>query len=163
MSTCPFCGCTVKSDAQYCAKCGARLTQNADDMDLQIRSLVEQGKKIQAVKLYKNRAGVSLKLAKDAVDAIERGEGASVVDKGDTDVEADVCRLLNQGEKLRAVKLYRENNGTSLLEAKRAVEALATRYGIADQGAGAAGMFIALGIVAVLLITLIIGLIMLNQ
>jgi len=163
MSTCSFCGCPVKSDAQYCAKCGARLTHNADDVDSQIRLFVEQGQKIQAVKLYKNHAGVSLKQAKDAVDAIERGESTSVPERGDIDVEADVCRLLNRGEKLHAVKLYREKTGTSLLEAKRAVEALAARHGIADQAAGAASLFITLGIVAMLLVALIIGFIMFNQ
>jgi hypothetical protein len=41
--------------------------------------------------------------------------------------ETDVERLLARGEKMLAIRLYRELHGTGLKEAKEAVEALASR------------------------------------
>lgn len=45
----------------------------ADDTDDRIRNLVLEGKKIEAIKLYREMTGLGLKEAKDAVDGMERG------------------------------------------------------------------------------------------
>jgi ribosomal protein L7/L12 len=49
---------------------GAAATLSADAMQ-QVSALVAAGKKIEAIKVYRTAAGVDLKGAKDAVDALE--------------------------------------------------------------------------------------------
>jgi ribosomal protein L7/L12 len=49
---------------------GAAATPSADAMQ-QVSALVAAGKKIEAIKVYRTAAGVDLKGAKDAVDALE--------------------------------------------------------------------------------------------
>ncbi len=42
------------------------------EMSSDIKALIMQGKKIEAIKVYRYQTGVDLKTAKDAVDAMER-------------------------------------------------------------------------------------------
>jgi len=44
------------------------------ELDAQVRALVSVGKKIQAIKLYREFHHVDLKDAKDIIDAVERGD-----------------------------------------------------------------------------------------
>lgn len=93
----------------------------------QISQLARSGEKIEAIKLYREEYGVGLADAKDAVDAIARGESpasqaqaalpASGPDKA-------VRALAADGELIDAIKLYRELHGVGLKEAKDAVEAM---------------------------------------
>jgi len=46
----------------------------APDIDEHVRNLVDEGKKIEAIKLYRQTTGLGLKEAKDAVEAVVRGE-----------------------------------------------------------------------------------------
>ena len=48
--------------------------------------------------------------------------------------------ILRQGRKIQAIKLYREQTGAGLKEAKDAVEQLAANEGMSSQGAGCAGV-----------------------
>src|SRR3989442_1151660 len=61
------------------------------------------------------------------------GCGADLPELGG-DLEAQVLSLLSQGQKIGAVKLYREGTGVGLKEAKEAVEDLAARRGIVPPG-----------------------------
>jgi ribosomal protein L7/L12 len=45
----------------------------AADIDDRVRNLALEGKKIEAIKLYRQTTGLGLKEAKDAVEAMERG------------------------------------------------------------------------------------------
>ena len=53
-------------------------------------------------------------------------------------LEGEVLALMEQGRKIPAIKLYREQTGVGLKEAKDTVEALAAKYGIQPRGAGCA-------------------------
>ena len=55
-------------------------------------------------------------------------------------LEADVLDLVKAQQKIQAIKLYREQTGIGLKEAKDFVEALAAKHGIAAGGGGCAGM-----------------------
>jgi ribosomal protein L7/L12 len=55
-------------------------------------------------------------------------------------LEGQVLALVQSQKKIEAIKLYRQQTGTGLKEAKDAVEALAAKHGISSQGAGCAGM-----------------------
>jgi hypothetical protein len=74
---------------------------------------------------------------------------------GDYDVHPSIGQCPHCGapiDKLEAVKLYKDQKGTSLLEAKQAVESLAARHGLVTQRAGCLGM-----VVAVILAVIALG------
>lgn len=97
-----------------------------------VESLLIAGNRINAIKLYRQRTGVGLKEAKDAIDRMmvemkatrptrsyQRGEG--YVDP------AELQRLISIGKKIQAIKYYRETTGVGLKEAKDAVDALSAQ------------------------------------
>jgi ribosomal protein L7/L12 len=151
MTRCRFCDHSIPFGADQCPNCGGPLDasarQAADDLEQQIRELLSQGQRLEAVKQYRDRAGVGLQEAREAVQAVADRAGLSAADAVDADMEAELRELLNQGRKLEAVKLYRQRTGADLLEAKRAVEALAAQQPSAGRAGGCAGMVIAILVV----------------
>lgn len=111
----------------------------------EITRLVHSGEKIEAIKLYRMLHSVGLKEAKDAIDAIARGESPAGNEVGQehppatasgnanpstaTADDAEVRALLARGDKIAAVKLYREIHGVGLAEAKAAVDAMGRPQG----------------------------------
>lgn len=73
------------------------------------------------------------------------------LDNPSADLEQQVRSLLDQGQKIQAVKLYKDQTGVSLLEAKRAVESLAASHGLVTQRAGCLGVVAAVVLAAVAL------------
>ena len=63
------------------------------------------------------------------VEAVLGELGISVPER-ETDVPEEVIDCLRQGNKIAAIKFYRETTGASLKEAKKAVEEIANRYGL---------------------------------
>jgi ribosomal protein L7/L12 len=107
----------------------------------EVATLLERGQKIEAIKRYREATGVGLKEAKDAVEAIQRGQAVPSGPQSDRDLEDEVVSLLEQGQKIEAIKRYRERTGVGLKEAKDAVERMAERCGLAtSQGAGCFGV-----------------------
>lgn len=89
--------------------------------------LLRSGQKIEAIKRYRELTQVGLKEAKDAVEAMERGEPVPVSGgpaPAAAAVGSSVQDLLRDGRKLEAIKLYRAQTGLGLKEAKDAVEAM---------------------------------------
>ena len=113
-------------------------TEMGDD----ILSLMRQGQKIEAIKLYRARTGAGLAEAKAAVEAMERGDAPPPAQTAPAPEGVDdrLWELLKKGEKIQAIKLYREQTGAGLAEAKAAVEAIARRHGLDMKGVGCAGM-----------------------
>jgi ribosomal protein L7/L12 len=90
MTVCPYCNHENAQDAERCEGCGAWLTQDrpttgsqsvpgseadaaADrEFDAELVSLLREGKKIAAIKRYREETGAGLKDAKDAVEEIAR-------------------------------------------------------------------------------------------
>jgi ribosomal protein L7/L12 len=119
------------------------------DWENEVRSLLAQGRKLEAVKVYKEHTGASLAAAKEAVEAMEPGTVDSSPAEPDSNLETELLRLLSQGRKLEAVKIYRDRWGVSLREAKEAAESLAARNGIQTQGGGCLGVVVILVIIFV--------------
>lgn len=117
-------------------------SMNAENQMAEIALLLSQGKKIQAIKLYREHTGTGLA---DAKAAIERMEVAIQLDggvpgnaaaqmgmaalAGTANMDAaqnvpltEITVLLSQGKKIQAIKLYRERTGTGLADAKQAVD-----------------------------------------
>lgn len=121
---------------------GASIPAYEIDMEalqVEVEHLLIQGRKINAIKLYRERTGLGLREAKDAIDLIENTllvRGPSPLTRAQTvevnpneereiNMEAltgEIERLLIQNEKIKAIKLYRERTGLGLREAKDAVE-----------------------------------------
>lgn len=99
-------------------------------LDTELRALVAAGHKIDAIKRYRELTGAGLKEAKDAVEALERGEAMHSRDQGDVPFETEIVVLLKHGRKIDAIKLYREKTGAGLKEAKDFIEALAADHRI---------------------------------
>jgi len=146
MQKCRFCGCNaiVPSNVIQSSNVfgGAG---NIDFGDLsaltgkalkigEIQRLIQSGQKIYAIKLFRETFGVGLKEAKDAVDAMEEGKSidisgmqvqtSSVNFQSNAQSLAEIQRLLQGGQKIEAIKLFREMTGAGLKEAKDAVEAI---------------------------------------
>lgn len=95
-----------------------------------VRLLLRAGRKINALKIYREATGASLKAAKDAVEALAEGRQAPEPSRGfDAAAHNAVREALLAGQKIHAIKLYREATGVGLKEAKEAVEAMAVNEG----------------------------------
>ena len=94
--------------------------------DLQnIEQRIAEGKKIQAIKLYREQMKTGLKEAKEAVDHFElTGSWAPILQGNNTEHDNQIESLIRQGKIIGAIKLYREQTGKSLPEAKDFVESL---------------------------------------
>jgi ribosomal protein L7/L12 len=98
-----------------------------------IRDLLHEGRRDEAVDLYAKFAGVDLYTAQDAVDEIERemrlADAPDEPGKMSLLERGEIKELLQQGNKIEAVKRYRELSGLGLKEAKDAVDDMARGLG----------------------------------
>jgi ribosomal protein L7/L12 len=122
----------ITEEAQHAA--ASKLFEHHPELGTQILQTLQQGSKIQAIKLYREQTGVSLKEAKDAVERLAAGlplqptyPAQSYQHQGTAEAASmdEIYRLVHEGRKIQAIKLYREQTGVSLKEAKDAVERLA--------------------------------------
>ncbi|HEY5004766.1 MAG TPA: ribosomal protein L7/L12 [Ktedonobacteraceae bacterium] len=92
-----------------------------------IEYMLIAGNKINAIKLYRQRTGVGLKEAKDAIDRmalelkIAQSQESKQTERGRVDPD-ELQRLIHAGQKINAIKYYREVTGVGLKEAKEAVD-----------------------------------------
>ncbi len=127
--TCAHCRTVVRVGAPVAEAPGS--SQVVPDDLAQVRSLIERGNKIGAIKQYRELTGLGLKEAKDAVEAIERGQAPPAVASPRAQPPAPARlvlphsrELLKANRKIEAIKLYRGATGLGLKEAKDAVEAI---------------------------------------
>lgn len=95
----------------------------------QLESLVYAGQKVEAIRLYREQAGCSLREAIEAVEAFERGETASLafVPPSPPDAQAIIAQIeewVQRGNKINAIKAYREYTGVGLKTAKDVIDAI---------------------------------------
>ena len=126
MRICSSCSHENPDDVERCRECGT-LLDAPDPVEADIQFLLKAGRKIEAIKLYRERTGAGLKEAKEAVEAIDEGRGR--VKRG-PDPSPDILSLLREGQKIEAIKLYREQTGAGLKEAENAVESIGEKHGL---------------------------------
>lgn len=118
---------------------GGPLMQNINTELLlaEIASLLRGGRKLEAIKAYRQVTGSSLAEAKAALEHIELGIGmagamamqpeiAALTGMTDGSAQsvllAEIAHLLARGRKIDAIKVYRQYTGMNLLGAKEAVD-----------------------------------------
>lgn len=97
----------------------------------QVKDLLAQGRKIDAIKLMRETNGLSLEAAKDSVEAIEKhgrptlGElGMMSTVRRAQELGNEVHHLVAKGEKIEAIRLVRDRTGLGLKEARDIVDRL---------------------------------------
>lgn len=97
----------------------------------QIKALLAQGNKIEAIKLAREKTGFPLEAAKDLVETIEKGGGHVHVKfsfkttlKDANELNDQVKQLVAQGKQIEAIKLIRDRTGLDLKRAKDLVDRL---------------------------------------
>lgn len=111
---------------------GSQLTQRTIPATLeeQVGALLRSDRKIQAIKVYREATGVSLADAKRAVEQYELGRPLSAAPLPPAPTVLDdaawqhLRALAIRGQKIQAIKLYRELTGANLRDAKNAIDAL---------------------------------------
>ncbi|WP_158624488.1 hypothetical protein [Corallococcus sp. CA041A] len=93
-----------------------------------LAELIESGQMINAIKLYRQLHGCGLKEAKDAVEAMRDGrarmESLEPSGLSGPEVNDAIERAVRSNNLIQAIKLYRDQHGVGLKEAKDAVEAM---------------------------------------
>jgi LSD1 subclass zinc finger protein len=143
LMTCPSCGAPLdfdgKSSVVRCKFCknvalipglpSAQETSPLAELE-EIRALAQGGNLVEAIRRFRELYGVGLKEAKDAVEALAAGKvievnqifAAPVTAKVTGEALNEVLELLRSGDKIAAIKRYREITDAGLAEAKEAVE-----------------------------------------
>ena len=126
-----------------------------------IVAALRAGNKIEAIKLCREATGLGLAEAKDFVERLETLPEAAVAPAPEAGALSPIADLLFAGQKIQAIKLYREQvqPGAGLAEAKQAVEQLESvlraqhpeKFTAAAQKSGCAAV---LAVFAVLVIVL---------
>jgi ribosomal protein L7/L12 len=103
----------------------------------QINTELVAKRKINAIKLYREFTGEGLKEAKEAVEAIERGQKPAFsayhtpsASQPVGDLMAQIEQELRAGRKINAIKLYREAHNVGLKEAKDAIDEMERNLGM---------------------------------
>lgn len=90
-----------------------------------IRREITAGRKINAIKLYRDSSGLGLKESKDFVEALAAAMKSAPLSPADLASSNDrIPELVRAGNKIAAIRDYRAATGASLLDAKTYVEQL---------------------------------------
>jgi ribosomal protein L7/L12 len=169
MPNCRVCGHQSAETAERCEKCLAWLVQDSDvrgvspppgtpepppDDDAllnQVAGLLAGGRKIEAIRVYREARGVGLAEAKHAVELIEAGRQWSAAEPTPATKEpglvGEVLEHVRAGRWIHAVKHYRDATGSGLKEAKDAVEGIARSAGVPVlKGSGCTPVAVTLGV-----------------
>ncbi len=125
---------TEKQNAAFTSNVPNALNSNYSNAGLpppsanqyELQNLINADRKIEAIKVYREIYGVGLKEAKDAVEAMQSGQ-LPLMPQPETYSQPSLDQvrdLLNSGNKITAIKIYREIYNVGLKEAKDAVEAM---------------------------------------
>jgi ribosomal protein L7/L12 len=172
MPACAFCNHSISAKSMKCPKCGAALFEDqaapavgraSSATDGDVVSMLEQGRKGDAVRMYREQTGAGMREAIAAVDLLERGENAPAARSNaasaniDADLKSDLWALLQSGQKIAAVRLYRARTGGTLRTARETVEAVAREHGIVPQRSGCFGVLLLCLVLPGLLIGMIVA------
>lgn len=91
-----------------------------------LHDLIHERQILQAIKVYREATGVSLAEAKQAIEKMARNEftkpSSEMQRSNDPIMDNKIRAMLTRGKKVEAVKIYREEHGIGLKEAKDYVD-----------------------------------------
>lgn len=93
----------------------------------QINDLLDQNRTIEAIKVYREKFGVDLRTAKEAIDEMKLKRDAIITTNASSANDTQLARIKSEiinGRKIDAIKIYLETYKVGLKEAKDAVDAL---------------------------------------
>jgi ribosomal protein L7/L12 len=96
-----------------------------EELPQNVQEALRAGHAIEAIKLLREATGLGLKEAKDRLDAHD--DFAPQEPQFPGVLPAHVLQALQAGNKIEAIRLYRQHAGVGLKEAKEAVEAAQPR------------------------------------
>lgn len=99
-----------------------------------VMDALRHGRKIEAIKRYREETGVGLAEAKSFVEALEEAATTGELPASaptPQELEERLVAQLQRGDYIAAIKQHREATGSGLAESKAAMESLARRKGIA--------------------------------
>lgn len=102
-------------------------------VDAQLAAALRDGRKIEAIKRYRELHGVGLREAKDAVEAMQAGTPLPtpvLMDPPETGLQPELDRLIRASQKIMAIKHYRDITRAGLKECKDAIEARMAELGL---------------------------------
>jgi ribosomal protein L7/L12 len=111
-------------------------------------SMLEQGRRIDAVRMYREQTGAGQREAALAVEALGRAASAPATRtyaspaSRDANLKADLWALIQNGQTIEAIQFYRRRTGESINRAKDAVEALAREHGVVPARVGCFGLIV---------------------
>ncbi len=110
----------------------------------EIEALLISGKKLAAVKRYREATGASLAASKQAVESLQAGlTQPQPTPLSASHLNSQIVDLLHQGQRLEAVKRYKSHAGVRLKEAKQAVDRIGEQHGIpVASGSGCLGVLL---------------------
>nr|WP_243175624.1 ribosomal protein L7/L12 [Clostridium gasigenes] len=98
-----------------------------ENIDVELKNLIAEGKRIKAIKKYRIVTGLGLKEAKDYVDSLSKFDQSVGSDTMLENIDVELKNLIEQGEKIKAIKRYRIVTGLGLKEAKDYVDSLSEK------------------------------------
>lgn len=157
MPNCIFCNQSVSEKVTKCPGCGAALFEDdvapaadsaSSTTEEAVVSMLQQGRRTDAVRIYREQTGAGLREAIGAVDLLDESEDVPAAGKYaasaavDADLAADLWALLQNGQRIAAVKFCRERTGSTLRQARETVAAVAREHGEVPQGSGCFGVLV---------------------
>ena len=122
---------STRSAVKPAAAPAAEAANDAMPIEAQVKALIAQGRKIEAIKLIREANGLSLEAARDSVEAIEQHGRPTLGEMGmmstirlAQQLSKEVHELVASGQKVEAIKLVRDQTGLGLKESKELVDRL---------------------------------------
>lgn len=112
----------------------------SDNWRERVAELTRNGEKLAAIKEYRDATGADLVTAKTFVEELERTLATGKLPPAAPESSDDILALVRNGQKIEAIKRYRERHRVGLKEAKDAVEALAANAGLPASRGGCLGI-----------------------
>lgn len=124
------------------------MSELSADQRQAIISALGDNNKILAIKLYRDATGSGLRDAKDFIEqlqvALKTGESSDDSPSLSAEADQQILELLQKGDMIAAIKVYRSKIQCSLREAKQAVETIASENGIQASRSGCGATVLAL-------------------
>ncbi len=96
-----------------------------EELEAIVRSLLQKGKKVTAVKVVRNRTGWGLRAAKEFVDKLEKDDPYTRPAVSEFELTEKACSTLKRQGKIAAIKLVQQRTGWGLKQSKDFVDNLA--------------------------------------